>query len=162
MKYILEAKHWQLFSILVLPSVIIPNITPLIDTLIGATIFAIYLSWLWSIGVVLNERYDFTFNNSSFKISLLFFTTYLMGGSIVFPIFKETIEKSLWIVFVPHLIAMASLMYAILFCARGLKIIERRTIANTSECWDYFFLLFCFPIGVWFLQPKINRMFAND
>ena len=50
--------------------------------------------------------------------------------------------------------------YAARFPAKTLVIVETR---KPAICWQYFgtfFAVFFFPIGIWFIQPRINELYA--
>ena len=57
-----------------------------------------------------------------------------------------------------HLLAMGCTLYSLYFCARALKSAERQRRARFGDFAGTFFLFWIFPIGIWILQPKINRL----
>jgi hypothetical protein len=51
--------------------------------------------------------------------------------------------------------------YVVRFPAKTLVIAETR---KPAICWQYFgtfFAAFFFPLGIWFLQPRINDLYAS-
>jgi hypothetical protein len=54
---------------------------------------------------------------------------------------------------------MICFFYCIHFASKSLKAVElQRTVTFRDYVAD-FFLFWFFPIGVWFIQPKINKIF---
>ncbi|MDR0505349.1 MAG: hypothetical protein LBH32_00815 [Dysgonamonadaceae bacterium] len=58
-----------------------------------------------------------------------------------------------------HLISMCIAFYCFYFIAKALKSIELQKPAKFSDCKATFFLVWLFPVGIWFMQPKINKLF---
>ncbi len=57
-----------------------------------------------------------------------------------------------------HLFSMFCLFYCLYFIAKTLKTVELQREASFSDFVGEFFLTWFFPIGVWILQPRINKM----
>lgn len=109
--------------------------------------------WLWSIGTKLQNKSQ---KNNEFK--LLFFKLSILYplAYIVFAIFNWTSKGNF--IMPLHLTAMISTLYAMIFSAKMLKSAELNREAFVSDYLGDFFLLWFFPIGIWILQPKINKM----
>ena len=60
-----------------------------------------------------------------------------------------------------HMLAMGCIFYCIYFIAKTLKTVELQRDVSFSDFVGEFFLVWFFPVGVWILQPRINRMAAN-
>jgi hypothetical protein len=60
-----------------------------------------------------------------------------------------------------HLLSMFCLFYCIYFIARALRSVELNRIVTFSDFAGDFFLIWFFPIGIWIIQPRINRLFIN-
>ena len=58
-----------------------------------------------------------------------------------------------------HLFSMFCIFYCIYFNAKSLKVAELQREVTFNDYVGEFFLLWFFPIGVWFIQPRINKMF---
>ena len=109
--------------------------------------------WIWSIGTRLHRK-QFSKNNVGlylFKISILFPFIYLFYvlyrmitiGDINMPL---------------HFLAMLSSLYATVFAAKTLKSAELNKNATVSDYLGEFFLIWFFPIGIWVLQPRIQKI----
>lgn len=53
------------------------------------------------------------------------------------------------------------MFYLLYFVAKGLVTIETGKEAFFSDYFGVFMLFWFFPIGVWFLQPKMNRLYRE-
>ena len=47
------------------------------------------------------------------------------------------------------------------FCGRAIKIAELKQPIKFGDALGEFFLVWFFPIGIWFLQPRINRVVSG-
>lgn len=66
------------------------------------------------------------------------------------------------LIIIPVLLVMICLFYILSFVARSLTAVERQKQVTFYEYAGAFFLVWFYPIGIWFIQPKINALFAND
>jgi hypothetical protein len=53
---------------------------------------------------------------------------------------------------------MFGFLYSFYFVAKTFKTVELQREVAFSDFVGEFFLLLLFPIGVWIIQPKINKM----
>ncbi|MNL47293.1 hypothetical protein D3C87_1700740 [compost metagenome] len=61
-----------------------------------------------------------------------------------------------------HLFSIFCLIYTLYFNAKSLKAVETRKPVTFSDFAGEFFLLWFFPVGVWIIQPRINKIFSED
>lgn len=59
---------------------------------------------------------------------------------------------------IPGFYVFFAFLHFLMFPARTLKSIEKDKKADIGECIGDFFLIVFLPIGIWFLQPRINRV----
>ena len=132
--------------------------------------FGLFFGWLWSIVVGLHKQIpkELKLEISKFKLSiiipisyiffLLFFLGYNMSGII--KIGNESFPKIIviGIILSLHLVAMICIFYCFYFAAKIIKTVELQKEVGFKDFVGEFFLTWYFPIGVWFLQPKINKM----
>lgn len=82
--------------------------------------------------------------------------------TFVFMIFFPPSPTEFAIILPLHLIAILCLFYLPNFVSKNLALIE---MGRDVTFYDYarpFFLLWFLPIGVWIVQPKINRLYAES
>jgi hypothetical protein len=90
------------------------------------------------------------------EVGLVYVAVY--GAVFIYLVFNGS--PGLWL-FGFHLAAMAALFYAIWFSARQLSAL-RHGAYSFEKTFRYFVLLWFFPIGVWVLQPIIQRMMVRS
>jgi hypothetical protein len=54
---------------------------------------------------------------------------------------------------------MFCIFYCFYFTAKVLKTVELQKPVTFNDYAGEFFLIWFFPIGIWFIQPRINRLF---
>ena len=180
----LHLKHWQLFSVLVGvpfvfqmfiteaifnsndPSAILPIlwIVMIIDV-------ALFLGWLYVMGSNLHSKLPkgVSMNLATFTWFVIIPAAYICLASAFFLgkfvdiLHGQQLDPSIFGLIVPvHLFCMFCMFYCLYFVARTLKAVELKRTVAFSDYGGEFFLLWFFPIGVWIIQPRINRMFSNN
>jgi hypothetical protein len=183
MRKFLTLKHWQLFVLLVGTPVIFQFI------LIGYAIFSrdpraifyffpvmmilfvgLLFGWLYSLGTNLFKKLPVTEKMSltRFKIFLFIYAGYIISIMVfMFGIFSAVSSGSrpnpavIFAFIIPiHLFAMFCSLYCLYFTGKALKAVELQKPVTFSDYVGEFFLLWFFPIGIWIIQPRINRLFA--
>lgn len=61
-----------------------------------------------------------------------------------------------------HLFAMFCGIYVLRFVAKIIKSVELQRRARFSDYIGYFFLAWFYPIGIWILQPEINKIVSGQ
>ena len=61
-----------------------------------------------------------------------------------------------------HLFSMFCIFYCLYFVAKTYKTAELQREVSFGDFVGEFFLFWFYPIGVWFLQPKINEMHLDS
>jgi hypothetical protein len=173
----LRAKHWQIFLLLfVAPTVaqfaaiaVIPQrIHSWHDFGTGGLIFLVvmvlyllcFLAWFGSMGLFFRSIVtpELRMEAQFFRFSLVYPVVYL-------PMFFLLVIPGIGIperVIVPlHLVCMVCLFYVLYFVSRNLALAETGKPVSFYEYAGPFFLLWFFPVGVWFIQPRVNRLFAE-
>jgi hypothetical protein len=129
---------------------------------------AIYFSWFWSLGIGLNKLLPDTLKQKTglFKLALVYPIVYIMFfiGFIGYIFMSLTSEMAavnssmMFFIFPLHLLAMVSMIYTLYFLAKTFKTAELREEVSFSDFIGEFFMFWFYPIGVWFIQPKVNQM----
>ena len=60
-----------------------------------------------------------------------------------------------------YLLALVAFFYVLVFTAKNLIMAERQSDVSFFDYSGPFFLMWFFPIGVWFVQPRVNQLVAN-
>lgn len=159
MRILLSVKHWHLFVLTFGIQVILKFISFNIDYVANYWVIlqafgvslamVVFFSWLWSIVTVLAKRKNVFFTIS---IALIAIDSLITLLTILF--FNTLVD-----VLLPPLsiVTLISIVYSVLFAAKALKSIELHRETNSSEYMGDFLLLLMFPVGVWFVQPRVNK-----
>ncbi len=142
----------------------IGNITSMfLGTVIGIVTLILYFIWVMIIGIKINHIPE---NSYHFRTGCLIFATLcnILGYS------ELNIERILpisdfipnWLPPILTLFTFFGILYTFYNVPKSLKSIELGKEAHFSEYIILAILLFVFPIGLWFIQPKINRIFSNN
>jgi|SRR5689334_21626895 len=180
MRTFLRFRHWQLFGVLVgIPLIIrLINSTSLrIPTEVMNAMFPavlvllmlIYFVWAYAIGTNLSSKIpkDVKMNFKLFKTAQLFIIFFI-------PIFGITT----WLLmsFSPggkpnqNIIAILGLLmclipfciiYCIYFVAKTIKLVELQRPTSVKDFYADFLLILVFPLGVWIVQPRLNKISAD-
>lgn len=181
----LRAKHWQLFLFTFGIPILYQAATmvSLVMTIIARTssnpeevfdqlkyfpIMMLFLvgglfGWLWSVGVGLQKYIpdEFKLPVNKFKLILLIPSCYIFFflGFVIWVLSPNEPDPMIFAVIVPfHLLSMVCIFYSLYFVSRTYK---TAVLQKKLEVGDYigeFFMIWFFFIGVWILQPKINKM----
>ena len=177
--FFLRAAHWQIFllmsglyatELLIGVSVIgvgpvpaknVPLLTVLLLQATAMFVFGVFFLWLWSMGSFLNYlvkpplRVDFRV----FRFALVFPLLY----GLAFPLLvlgPRTFDANL--ILAIHLFMMLCVLCAFRFVSKSLALVEETRFLTFRDYYGYFFLLWFFPVGVWWIQPKINRLYQTQ
>jgi len=159
MDIILRLKHWQVFPLLML-GFLLNNFTvegdQTLTTILSVIGGIIYFSWPILIGHELNQLLP---NHVKLNYNLFIFNgfvwlTVYLGITIISDGEGVTYNG---IAALPGFYAFYALLHCLMFPARALKSIERNKKVDVGECFGTFFLILFLPIGIWFLQPRINK-----
>jgi len=163
---LLKIKPWQLFIYLV----IVPLFFPDDDThAIYIIVFGLFLVvWILKIDEELYYRLPKKpkVNLTILQINLIITFVYLAIIFLFTNGYSISSEKDnyaeygwkMWI-YVPFTFYIFfSYFYALHFVAYSINILEKRLFNKTTEYTALLLAFFFFPIGLWWLQPKINRI----
>ncbi|MDP4240779.1 MAG: hypothetical protein Q8904_15055 [Bacteroidota bacterium] len=170
MKEILRLKHWQVFSIIAI-GYIISYVLPMINFKIGgitsielaaiATIITLILlfSYTLTIGLFLNNIKNNTYHFKNW-ILIIAILCCILGYSDLSLLRLKLDDEFIpfWIGFISTPLTFCGVCYAYYSVAKSLKSIELDREAKFSECIIDAITLFALPIGVWFIQPRLNRI----
>ena len=126
--------------------------------------------WFWSMAIGLQSKVPENVKMKVKKFKIFFFIPliYLVALSILMSIFfygfsVEGTELDLRLIpflmlfIMPlHLFSMFCILYSIYFVAKTFKTVELQRAVNFSDFVGEFFMVWFYPIGIWFIQPKVN------
>lgn len=161
---LLRLQHWQVFIYLIL----IPLFFPADETGIDYYVVWGLLFVLWVIKVD-EELYNRLPNGVSLNFTLLLITLFISVAYFIviwftvggYNITDENYEEygwKAWIYIPMHFFCFFSFFYALRFTAKSIACIENGKNVDLSYYGTYMAGLFFFPIGIWWIQPKINRI----
>lgn len=144
-------KNWQIFFIIVFPLIVSELINDqFINSLFKAGFFVIVVSYFLLIGDFLNRL-----NNG--KSNWFFvFNCFFMIIFYVLSIVEVGIANGI-IVMVLSIYFGFSYIYVADELAVGIRKAEGKEVSNFKQATE-FLLFFVWPIGIWFLQPRVNKL----
>jgi hypothetical protein len=115
--------------------------------------------WLWLLGISLNSVVRLKHRESTRLLSLavLVSTSYLVALSI-----SGRSPRALHVLVPFAVVTFISVIYMLDFAARGLVLAETGNDATVRHYIRPLFLLWFFPLGIWFVQRRINRLFREN
>ena len=140
---------------------------PLIMILFAVSLFG----WQWAVATGLQKMVPANIKMKVKKFKIFFFipVVYLVlifTGMAIF--FSGNLSNNnppgsafivvFMLIFPIHLFAMFCIFYSLYFAAKTLKTAELQREVTFSDFVGEFFLIWFFPIGVWIIQPRINKM----
>jgi|HubBroStandDraft_4_1064222.scaffolds.fasta_scaffold183667_3 hypothetical protein len=167
--FFLRAKHWQVFLVFCISSVaeavalhFAPLTVSLPSALASASVIYVYLAWLWSMGSFLHSILPspLRIKIPSFRFTLIYSAVYAVASLAFFDHLDSA--RAFAIIFLPHLLALFCMLHNLYFVSNSLVVAE--TGKPTTSFFDYagpFLLLWFFPVGIWVIQPRINRLYAD-
>jgi hypothetical protein len=185
----LKAKHWQIFSITIGAPLLLqmafgvylvlhfgaaddPSEEAIFNSfkVVFALMFvfiAFILGYFWSIGYGLQKLVpeDLKSNLKFFLLSLVLPYIYFLIYQLVFleAFMSGNFDMRILSIIAPfQIVAMAGVLYSIYFMAKTFKTAEVQKKVTFNDFAGEFFMLLFFPIGIWIIQPRINRMVESS
>jgi hypothetical protein len=144
-----------------------------------------YFGWFYSVGTHLHQKLPSTVNMNlgRFKFFVLVPVIYFVLFSLILGWIVSTFESTPSIArrygsfeslypgaryiedllpyFIPfHLFAIYSMFYCFYFVAKELRSVELQQEVTVSDYIGEFLLIWISIIGIWFIQPRVNRIFG--
>ncbi|MCW8877829.1 MAG: hypothetical protein OQK04_03350 [Kangiellaceae bacterium] len=181
MNVFLKMKSWQVFGLIfglpfVFQSLLMSRIMSS-NTIEPKEIFgilsymmlgfmAIFMTWFWGLGTGLNNIVKPEIRPSSklFKFGIIYSASYMILFMLFMTRFveQEELGSMMGVIFPLHLFAMFCMFYGLHFIAKNLVMAEKNEAVKFGEFSGPFFLIWFFPIGIWFVQPRINKLISNN
>jgi hypothetical protein len=160
MKIFLKLKHWQLLVIWIITDIVLLATMQTQIWIISILLFGFTIAgWIYSIGKVINKLNTKT-NIENYREDI-WFILYLLA-LIPFGYFYRNIEYpgsiNGFIIFGTGIIGFISMVKLINFAAKSLKQYENKQELKFDDYSSEFFLIIFFIIGLWFIQPRLNKI----
>ena len=176
--FFLRAKHWQIFFLvfgvyfagqmaLVGSILVVPHsqevfskggfLAGLVMTFSTLGLFV----WFWSLGSYFNSivQPELRMKSGFFSVALIYPPFY----SFFFVATFQSSSPRLFGLIIPlHLFAMVCMFYLLYFVSKSLVSAETSKPALFYDYAGPFFLLWFFPVGVWIVQPRVNRLYSTQ
>lgn len=192
----LNAKHWQLFTLMfgvpfLLQIFAILSMFANIDSngnpdhigmmnmmkIFPFIIFlyiGFYFGWFWSIGIGLQKYIPIDIKMKINKFKIFFFCPQIyilflltLIGIAFYGISSDNnaiggfVGKMIFLVIPLHLFSIFCNFYLLYFVAKTIKTAELKRAVTFAEFVGEFFMIWFFPIGIWFIQPRINKILTE-
>ena len=131
----------------------------------------LFFGWFWSIGMGLQKFIPTDINMKIKKFKIFFFIPliyilFLLAiiGTTFYGISSGSnavggiVGKMLFIVIPMHLFSMFCIFYLLYFVSKTIKTTELKRTVTFSDFIGEFFMIWFFPIGIWFIQPRLNKI----
>jgi uncharacterized RDD family membrane protein YckC len=176
--FFLRAKHWQIFFLLFgigyvggAAAMFLPlaharspedllRVNLSFGAVMALSVFCL-VAWLWSMGSFLNSigQPALRLRLGFFRFALVYPAVYIF---VFLALFATTKPALIALIFPLHFFAMFCLFYDLYFVSKSLALIETGKQVSFHDYAGSFFLLWFFPVGVWFIQPRIYRLYAQS
>jgi len=187
-EFVARRKAWQVFLLLVLPmfasqlyaTANVPRFASSsgpqsieewesffhIFMFLSLLMIVLLLAWLLGIGLAANSR---VIENLRLDTRLatgcaLYTGAYTLFAQFFFPFpgLQDTGGIPTGVLVCLHVLAVFAIFYVLAFAARNLIMAERQAAVTFFDYSGPFFLMWFYPVGVWFVQPRVNRLVASD
>jgi hypothetical protein len=174
MNILLRVKNWQLFLMIIpLPWIVAILLKTSFDfksyddvilmSVITIVYYSIFLTWNYKVIKTFNKNELILKPNQLKRLDWLLVILIVYGLYIILPMQIKT-SDILWVK-ISSSIIMLFAMYAILFTvfctAKTLKGIQLKSQLRTSDIIVEMFIILYFPVGVWWLQQKVNKFYKS-
>jgi|SRR5690554_692363 len=144
------------------------NFIPFIILIPTLTLFG----WLWSIGMGFQNKIPVNVKLKVKRFKLFFFIPFiyilifiLIFSFILLNVISMNPNPNLGliallfaIIFPLHLFSIFCIFYTFYFIAKTIKTVELQRDVVFADFIGEFFMLWFYPVGIWILQPKINKL----
>ena len=137
---------------------------------------AIFFGWFWSIAIGLQNKIPESVTMKVGKFKFFFFipivyillisvliTLIFTSFSFGYNLSPNKIAFIIPIVILPlHLFSMFCIFYTLYFVSKTFKTVELQREVKFGDFVGEFFMFWFYFIGIWFIQPKINKIASNQ
>jgi hypothetical protein len=167
MEIVFKAKHWQIFGTFVLLAFIgsmIENINPIVDAVFYIFMVSVILGWILILGHGLSRRLN-TLDSKEFKIfeaaGILLILSASLSKLLMTAHITEPRGHGIVMMIFLGIYVLTLLTITFTYPAKTLKRLETKEETDINDYFGDIFGLMFWPIGIWTIQPRINK-FADD
>lgn len=146
-----------------------------IITVIVIAFSSVVWLWFWSLGVGLQKFIpeSLRLNTTLFKILYFIPVLYVIGILVFvndminqmlldeFDFAPDIFEVYFAVLFSLNMLVLICSIYIMYFSAKSFKTAEKKKKVKFGDFVGEFFLLWIYPIGVWIVQPIVNKIIDN-
>jgi hypothetical protein len=124
-------------------------------------IFIFFSLWVYSIVKRLVTACNLEIKTQKFTRTLIFTTVYACLLSVYFALTYNKFDDPNWlmpIIIVGQFLFFAGVVSLIHFFVKTIAFAEFRRPAKSAEYVGYFVMIIFFPVGIWWLYPKIQSL----
>ena len=128
----------------------------------------VLFGWFWSIAIGLQKNIPVEIEmkvkrfKAFFIIPLVYTIVFMMLiGGLFSGMFTYGFSNSIWflVIILPlHLFSIFCIFHTIYFVAKTIRTAELQRVVTFGDFAGEFFLLWFYIIGIWIIQPKVNRL----
>lgn len=134
----------------------------------------VFFGWFWSIAIGLQSKVPknvkmkvkkfkiFFFIPIVYMLFLIIFMEIQMNGFSTTEPSGSLVTSLATIIVTLHIFSMFCIFYALYFVAKTFKTVELQREVSFSDFAGEFFMIWFYPIGIWIIQPKINKMMMEN
>lgn len=134
--------------------------------------FGLLFTWFWAVGTGLQKKIpeNAKMKTNLFKVFLFIPIIYMLILGIalrytVNGLFQVDAKSNMVLIlvlfcaiFLLHLFSVFCILYCIYFVARTIKTAELQRTVTFSDFIPEFFMVWFSPVGIWVIQPRINKL----
>jgi len=130
---------------------------------VNILVLTFFTIWTYSITKLLIEKnkYDSSLKFNPFKIQLIITNIYIVAFLLYLIFTNGNIEEPKWmllIIIMGHFFLSWNIFYFMRFIAKSISTVEFKRECHFSDYLGNMVLLVFFPIGIWWLHPKIQTL----
>ena len=164
MKFFLHAKAWQMFLLIIGP-LLLPSPDGVgffgflgLNWLVSMIVI---IAWMYSIGISANSQLTNGLKENQIIYNVGFLIPFIYGILYSVLFFQAgLIQPPVWLIFL-HLVSMIGMFYGLWFTSKQFATFKKGEKVKFSDYIGPLLLFWFSPIGVWFIQPKINELFQT-
>lgn len=128
-------------------------------------------AWVWAATIFIEKKIPSAIrpNDKMFKICFWLPASYILWF-VCFMLYSLSIQKvasrypqlELKIIIVMAILSVCCIIYGLLFTAKIIKTAELQRNLKFYEYINEFILMILLPIGLWFIQPRLNKIITDN